>query len=227
MYNIVCLKWGTKFQPEYVNRLFYGVRRNTTLPFTFHCFTEDSTGLDSNIVIHPLPYTNIQGWWQKLYLFSDEVNIDGRILFLDLDTLIVGNIDHFISYDTGFVTLRDLWHRKPDDVGSAILSFRTSEHKHIWESFIKDPVTAIRSLHPHGDQKWIQKEQPKRQYWQDIFPNHIVSFKSHCRNGIPNNARIICYHGNPSIIESMETTTKVQGFTIPPTSWVKKFWRDD
>lgn len=226
MYNVISLKWGIKFPPEYVNRLYYGVRRNVTVPFTFHCFTDDSSGVDPNIQIHPLPYKNVEGWWQKLYLFSDEVEIDGRVLFMDLDTLIVGNIDHYLTHDKGFTVSQDLW-QKGENVSSAIMSFETGKYKHIWETFIRNPQQAIQSLHPHGDQKWIQKQQQQREYWQNLFPNEIVSFKSQCRNGVPPQARIVCYHGKPSIYESITTTTHVQGFTIPPTPWVKEYWKDE
>lgn len=228
MHNIVCLKWGTKFTPEYVNRLFFGVRRNTTVSFTFHCFTDDPSGLHDDIVIHPLPYKDqVEGWWHKLYLFSKDINISGRVLFLDLDTLVVGNIDHFVTQSTGFVVMRDLWARNQCDVGSAIMSFDVGQHDHIWTSFIQNPNEAIRSLRPHGDQKWIQRHQPSRIYWQDLYPNQIVSFKSQCRSGIPDNTRLICYHGKPSIVESMTVTTNMQGYTIPPTPWVERYWYDD
>lgn len=227
MYNVACIKWGTKFTPEYVNRLFYGVRRNANVPFAFHCFTDNDAGIDSKIQTHPLPHKNVEGWWQKLYLFSDEIPIEGRVLFLDLDTLVVDNIDHFITHNKGFTVMRDLWRRGRDDVGSAVMSFEIGKHTHIWNTFIENPVAAVKSLHPHGDQKWIQRHQTERNYWQDKYPNQIVSFKSHCRQGVPSHARLICYHGKPSIIESITTTTRVQGFVIKPTPWVNKYWKDD
>lgn len=225
MNNIICLKHGTKFDAGYVNKLYYGVKRNTTVPFTFHCFTENGGGLNPDIKTHPLPYDNIEGWWYKLYLFSDEIDIEGRVLYIDLDTLITGNIDHYLEHNKGFVVLRDLW-AKQNNVGSALMSFNVGEHKHIWDTFIKNPQAAIQELRPHGDQKWIQKQQHQRIYWQDLFKNEIMSFKSDCRNGLPSNAKIVCYHGKPSIPESINTTTKVQRFVIPPTPWVKKYWKE-
>jgi Tetratricopeptide repeat len=75
--TVVCLKWGTKYGPEYVNRLARGVARHLSTPHTFVCFTEDSTGIDSSAVrVHPLPAAaaavQLQGWWQKACLFSPE-----------------------------------------------------------------------------------------------------------------------------------------------------------
>ena len=42
--NILTLKWGTKYGPEYANRLFAGVDRNLGLDFRFLCFTDDPKG---------------------------------------------------------------------------------------------------------------------------------------------------------------------------------------
>ena len=45
MYTVACMKWGDKYGPEYVNRLYNMVERNTTLPFKFICFTDNADGL--------------------------------------------------------------------------------------------------------------------------------------------------------------------------------------
>jgi hypothetical protein len=239
-HNIVCLKWGTLYGPDYVNKLFCAVRRNITIPFTFHCFTECSQDIHPNVVIHNLPHTLPGvGWWQKLYLFSEDAPLEGRVLYIDLDTLITGNIDEIVLYNKGFICLRDLFLARmnpkykdkfgfaKDAVGSGVLSWEAGKHTQIWKTFIKNPQKAIKSLQPHGDQKWIQKVEPDRTYWQDILPGQIVSFKVHCRQHLPKNARVVCYHGKPSIPESINTTTNVQGYRIPPTKWVKDYWYDE
>lgn len=238
MINVVCLKFGTLYGPEYVNRLLASLKRFTTIPFKLHCFTDDIRGIHPDVHNHQLPH-NLpgNGWWQKLYMFSKDMPITGRIFYIDLDTLITGNVDDIISHEGKFTVLHDFfmirlptrkdkWGTGAEAVGSGVLSWNAGEHTQIWETFIKDPKSAVASLSPHGDQKWIQIHQPDREYFQDLFPNQLVSFKVHCRNGLPKNARIVCYHGKPSIPESINTTTRVQGYTIPPTAWVKDYWKD-
>ena len=39
--NVVCVKYGTKYGADYVNKLYYGVKKHLSLPHTFTCFTED------------------------------------------------------------------------------------------------------------------------------------------------------------------------------------------
>ena len=49
--KIYCFKWGTKYGPEYVNRLYKSVCKNYKGSIVFTCITDDKTGLDSNINI--------------------------------------------------------------------------------------------------------------------------------------------------------------------------------
>ena len=227
MINIISLKWGTKFSPDYVNRLYKGFKRNTTIPFTFHCVTENPKGIVNGVTIHKLPNTGLEIWWNKLWLFSKEFPLEGRVVFVDLDTLIVGNVDDIISHDNGFTIVRDFYHakRKPSapNAQSCIMSFEAHKHHYIWDDFIKNPSKNMKK--GHGDQGWIQFKQRKFLYYQDLFPNQIVSFKLHCKNGPPNNARIICYHGKPSIEDSISKTTRAQGI-FKPAPWVKDHWKD-
>lgn len=228
--NIVCLKWGTKYGPEYVNRLFAGFKRHTTIPFNFHCFTEDSSGIVPGVIIHTLPFNNLEGWWNKLYLFSREIALTGRVFFVDLDTLIVGNVDQIISQDTGFVVLQDFYKAVKDinttRIGSGLMSFEAHKHSHIWEEFMKRPQSIIAETRPYGDQNWIEVQQLDRIYWQKLFPGQIVSFKAHCSSGLPTDARIVCYHGIPSIPDSITKTTKAQGKLFQPAPWVADHWID-
>lgn len=227
MHNVICLKHSTKYDADYVNKLYCGVRRNTTLEFTFHCFTDNPIGLNSNIEIHTLPkLDNVDGWWLKLYLFSKDIGISGRVLYIDLDTLITGNIDHYIEHDKGFVVLQDLW-AKGTNVGSALMSFEAGKHEHIWDKFIRNPVEEKQKIHPHGDQRVIQNYQQNRLYWQKLFPNEIISFKSNNAKEPNKTVKIVCFHGLPSIKDSIVNTTKVQRFVLSPAKWVEKYWKID
>ena len=51
---IICMKWGTKYGAEYVNRLYNMVNRYLTLPFQMVCLTDDSTGIDANVKCYPI-----------------------------------------------------------------------------------------------------------------------------------------------------------------------------
>ncbi|MEX2365586.1 MAG: glycosyltransferase, partial [Pseudohongiellaceae bacterium] len=53
--NILCMKWGTKYDASYVNKLHSMVSRNLSLPFRFICLTDSDEGLDQDIESFPIP----------------------------------------------------------------------------------------------------------------------------------------------------------------------------
>lgn len=234
MINIVCVKWGTKYGPEYVNRLYAGIRRHTTQEFKFWCFTEDVQGVRDEVMTVPLAYADqLDSWWNKIYLFSDLIPIPlgEQIFYVDLDTLIVGNIDDLLIKDTNkIIVLRDFYHglaKTAGAIGSGLMSWRHGRYVKVWEDFINDPKSAIRKCRPHGDQKWIEYViDGAWDSWQDLWPNQVVSFKVHCREGIPPDARIICYHGRPSIPDSARIETQDWRWNLQPQPWVLDHWRD-
>jgi len=94
--NIVCLKWGDKFNHEHVNRLYRMVCKNFDDDFNFICYTENADGIDRNVIIQPLPDYDLENWWWKLTLFEYPTSIP--TLFLDLDVVIQNNITHLKDY---------------------------------------------------------------------------------------------------------------------------------
>jgi len=53
--QIVCVKWGTLYGPEYVNRLYTMVKRNITGPFRLVCLTDDREGIRPEVECFDLP----------------------------------------------------------------------------------------------------------------------------------------------------------------------------
>ena len=93
---ICCVKWGTKYGPHYVNRLFYAIKRNwksKTLQFPeFYCFTDDPKGLDQSISRIPLKKKRYEFFWGKAEIFEARELLGKLVCFLDLDTVVVGDV---------------------------------------------------------------------------------------------------------------------------------------
>jgi len=231
--KIICLKWGEKYGSEYVNRLCNGIKRNCTLPFELHCFTDNKAGISEAIITHDLPYSaTVASWWNKIWLFSNEVPFakDERIFYLDVDTLITGNIDYLLMDNTdGLVMLQDFYWglaRTATQSASGVMSWNVGRFNHVWNSFIQNPEKAMQSVHPHGDQVFIGNTlRNSVKYWQDLYPEQIVSFKVHCANGLPDNAKIVCFHGEPSIPDAATKSWKSWKFKAEPQPWVLDYWQ--
>jgi hypothetical protein len=157
MINIICLKHGTKYGPEYVNKLYNMISRHLTLPHNFYCFTEDPGHIDPQINIKPLPNGMFSGWWWKPYIFKQGHFPDGDInLFFDLDMVIVGNIDKLVSYlPNEFIGLEDVgrvFRRTPQKLGSAVLKWPSNQYSNIWDEIESNPE---KTRQFPGDQDWI------------------------------------------------------------------------
>jgi len=98
--NIVCVKYGTKYGADYVNKLYDGIRRNLTLKHRFMCFTEDGEGLDKDIIVKPLK-NKWQTWWSKVHIFDPsqyEDNPESMVFYIDLDMIISGSLNDICSW---------------------------------------------------------------------------------------------------------------------------------
>ena len=66
MVNVICMKWGSMYGPEYVNHLRAGVARHLRRPHRFVCFTDDGSGLDPAVEVMPLPELGLPGGQRDL-----------------------------------------------------------------------------------------------------------------------------------------------------------------
>ncbi|MEO1549927.1 MAG: glycosyl transferase [Pseudomonadota bacterium] len=102
--QVICIRWGTKYGADYVNRLYGMVARNITPPFRFACITDTSLGLRPEIDVVDLPElgcempTGTLGIWGKSRLWAAELgSLSGPALFIDLDVVITGSLDGFFE----------------------------------------------------------------------------------------------------------------------------------
>ena len=131
--NIICMKWGEKYDSSYVNILYNMVKRNLNRPFRFVCFTDNKSGLSSSIESFELPSLNLpegipERGWMKLSTFASNLHdLSGSTLFLDLDLVIVDNIDAFFDH----AWKRKMWFRLVICCVSSTWPYRNTSQKSI------------------------------------------------------------------------------------------------
>lgn len=64
--HIICMKWGKKYGPEYVNRLYAMVRRHLSGDFRFVCLTDDASGIRSEVECKPIPPLDLPPAFQSV-----------------------------------------------------------------------------------------------------------------------------------------------------------------
>ena len=240
-YNVACMKWGVKYGPEYVNKLFNMVKRNSTVPFNFVCYTDNPDGLLDKIDARPLPEMSFKDGkergWRKLSLFRKDIDLSGRVLFLDLDVVVVGNIDEYFTMD-GDVILTKHWKpSKKQGIGqTSVYRFEAGAHPELYEYFMEHE-DEVRRTYRH-EQAYVCAMTSKLGYLSFWPEKWMPSFKYVCmrpfplcffmRPRLPEDAKIVVFHGTPTPAEAV--AGKVRGakkyfrHVICP-KWLTDNWR--
>lgn len=99
------------YTADYVVRLERMVRRYYRRPFRFVCLTDRpelfSAPIETVRVKTPKVPDNTVGIWTKLQVFRPDIGFTGRVLFLDLDTLVVAPLDPIVDVQAPFATAKD------------------------------------------------------------------------------------------------------------------------
>lgn len=241
---IICMKWGTKYGAEYVNRLYNMVERNMTLPFSFVCLTDDTTGIRNEVQCYPIPELNIpsnipERGWKKLTTFKPDLyNLKGTALFLDIDIVIVDNIDCFFThqaeYDDSVLIIRD-WKKPWRKVGnSSVYRFKVGygTYPNLLQYFEQN-FEKIRSQVRH-EQAFLSnylRQYHHLEYWDAAW---CVSYKYHCLHNIPlayfkppikpKDAKIIIFHGEINPPDAIKGGGGKWYRHVLPSQWIKEAW---
>ena len=212
--NIVCFYWkgkrGTgwddvKLANKYINNLYKGVCNHLKTKFNFYCFYQKDLKLEKVLPeIKMIPFTspNWRGRIPKLKVFDKDNNFKGRVILLDLDIIITGELDTLFSYNGPFMT-RGSFIGKNNSQGDMIF-FEGGTYTHFWE-FVKGENDLVkfakgneRSFYNRYFGKFMKEE---IDYIQDKYPGKIFSFKRHIgdKGAIPKNCSIITCHGMPKL----------------------------
>lgn len=103
MINFYSLKWGTKYGPEYANRIYGSLLANIKVPFTYTLVTDDMTGIRpeiNHIDLKGFDYFEHQPKqqiWTREKLSYFKHFQKGRNLWLDLDILIHKDITEEVT----------------------------------------------------------------------------------------------------------------------------------
>jgi hypothetical protein len=133
-------------------------------------------------------------WWCKMNLFCPNL-IDDDILYLDLDTVVLGDLNQ-LAVDKSTM-LSDFY--KPHMPASGLMFIKHEDKPNIWREWLKDPVGHMKrcvTREHWGDQGFLRGLFHVER-WQDLHPGKVVSYKVHCQKGLPPEAVVVCFHGNP------------------------------
>lgn len=185
---------GHKYDETAVYRMREAVRCHLWEPHRFRCLADRQIpGVDCLV-----PDEDWPGWWAKLLLFRYAT---GHNLYTDLDNLIVGSLDGALSTR---LSMPANWAQSGHGGCQSSVMAWGQDYGHIADRF--DPALLGEPGGGHcgrygparlwGDQEFITNllGDPGG----EVIPmTGVFSYKYHCRDGLPANARVVCFHGQP------------------------------
>ena len=214
---ILTMKWGTLYSADYVNVLCNALRTASTEPLQCICLTDDPSGIQSDIICHPIPDIGLgpreyaYGAWPKLGVFCrDLYGLSGRALFVDLDTVVVGGVDDLFNHPGALVCINIRpWRYKSGkpSTGTGIFAFDIGAQSGLVDVFQKDIEGHFQT---HGiEQEFIHATHGNISYWPDGW---VASFKYHQRRPLIADrflgprppappTKILAFHGRPRPID--------------------------
>lgn len=244
---VLCMRWGTLYPPAYVNVLFNAVRDHLNGAVRFVCFSNDATGLDDGIEVRPIPDLGFadkhwaSGAWPKLSVFLDTFDgLNGRALFIDLDSVIVGNLEPFFEAEGALlgIGVGAGWRRggtgSRPDLGTGVFAFDMGSLSHIPKAFSADADAAFSTF--GLEQRLVEDQVPS---WQPWPTGWVISFKRHLcqpigldriRQPFPPSpdAKIVAFHGDPRPVDVISADghnwASFPRFGRSPVPWVREYW---
>jgi hypothetical protein len=237
--HIVCMKWGTKYGPEYVNRLYAMVKRHLRGDFNFVCLTDNAEGVRTEVTCHPIPSlrltSTIERGWNKLSTFEPELyGLRGTALFLDLDVVIVDDITPFFEQPGRFLIIHD-WKRPWRITGnSSVYRWELGTHGDVLDKFRAEQETIREEF--RNEQAYLSAEVHRQgllQYWPAEW---CQSYKYHCiprwpsnywrEPHIPKGARILIFHGVMNPPDALAGRSNGNWRHAKPARWIADHWHE-
>jgi len=204
--TVVTFKWhGWRkdlYKPVHVEVLERMLKKHLTIPHRFVCVTDDPKGLRCET--RPLWYEpdiqTMQGRpnsYRRLRLFAPEAKsmFGPRVLQMDLDCLIRGNIDHMITNDDF-----KIMHGKAAPYNGSMWLHRTGTKTSVWSQLTKyapeqirrhERVTGVR--HYGSDQAWMSMKIPNAPVWANRDGAYHFTL---INNQVPEDSKIIFFAGH-------------------------------
>lgn len=129
MLTVACVwvRGNVPYSVEYVARLRAMVARHLTQPFRFVCLTDRPeqvpAGVEAIAIPNPRPCA---GWWSKVRLFDVALGLTGRVLYLDLDSLVVASLEPVVAFPSAFALIPDAGTFQPKTHHEVVKRFNSS-----------------------------------------------------------------------------------------------------
>lgn len=208
--KIVTWFWGSKYPLDWVVRLAAGVRRNLHQPYEFIlvCDKKLSGSLKfvDRVIEQPSELYERKGCFARLIMYSPEWQqrhgIEGRLVCMDIDSVITGPLDPLFDRPESFVILQGGNAANPCPYNGALQMVRSGTHSEVWSNFTWEAGQKTPFHEFPDDQGWLSVQVPNAAGWKCGKESGVYVFQKpgwpgypRFGNGLPSGARLVTFNG--------------------------------
>jgi hypothetical protein len=248
---VCCLKYGTLYPADYANVLFNATRRAMRGAFRFLCLTDRHEGLLPGIEALPIPDVGLSpdewfvgGVWPKLGIYDRHFfGLKGRVLFIDLDMVVLRDLDAFFEVPGRFVGIDGgpRWGRPGStadpELCSALVSYDIGALGDLADRFRTDKRGIMNRY--RTEQAFTEAELGQIAFWPDDW---VISFKRSLRQPLlldvvrqpkppPPTAKVVAFHGTPRpadlIGQGRVFWDRFPHLGNGRVNWMADYWREN
>lgn len=194
--TVACVLWmgefeGRRYSPAWVHRLRDQVAAWLPVPHRFVCLSNvEVPGVET------LPLTTgWPGWWAKVEVYKPALDLGDRVLYLDLDVFITGDLAPIAEYPSSFALMpasHVFGGLRPRVLPGVVRRFQAScivfdrpEGDALFHGCGPDVMARFRS-----DQDWLGSVRSDA----DTMPAAWFAKAKQCRDGVPPGVRLVLAH---------------------------------
>lgn len=217
MLNVVLWKWRNsgrwkQYDAGHVNRLARMLAAHLRVAHRVVCFTDEVSGIDASVKCLPLESAAapiprfekmpLRNCFRKLGLFNPSMRemVGDRLLQIDLDTVVVGDITHLVERSDPMVIWRSpSIGKKGFALNTSLVLLTAGSRADIWNSYCADPEGVARAAQAEG---WTGTDQAVVAHLAaDVATfdesDGVISFRDHLNGGLrglPPDARMVSFY---------------------------------
>ena len=188
--TVWCVCVGDKYTDEDVLILQGMVARHLATDYQFRCLSDRVIAGVDCLLVDPWP-----GWWSKLLLFRYAT---GQNLYLDLDTVVVGDLAPLLSDE---LSMAKNWALSGHGGWQSSVMSWAGDYGDLADAFDLDQLSepANGNYGYYGDKRlWGDQEFITDMMGDAVVPMAgVYSYRYHSQGGPPADASVVCFHGNP------------------------------
>lgn len=235
MIHFLTWMWGAKFGGNDLLKLCDALKRNVSGEYRVVCITDRP---DKQMDFIPasfdyvqigradLELTKIKGCFARLRLFDPKwqqrigINEGDRIVQIDLDTVITGNLDALFDRSESFVITQGGNASNPCPYNGCLQMLRAGYHPEVWQDFSLEAAARVPFHAFPDDQGWLAAKLPNAAGWKIGSESGVYVYQKPGWPGYPDKTHTELPEG-----ARLVTFINKHPADVGHLDWVRKHWR--